>query len=197
MNSKVRFDFKSIKFRLWMYFVCFGIGVVILIWLLQIFFLSYSYETMKTKEVNRVAASVSRAYQQGDENLTNSIQELSISNDFYVMMESDAGYLFFSPENESHLPVYTYMAHAPKLKSLLESSHKIPVSFKINNGMEKYSTLAYGCVLDSTPGKEIYLYIFSPLYPVTSTVNILKNQLLYVTFITLILGFIPVSYTHL
>ena len=31
----------------------------------------------------------------------------------------------------------------------------------------------------------MYLYIFSPLYPVNSTVDILKNQLFYVTIITL------------
>lgn len=194
MSSKVRFDFKSVKFRLWIYFVSFGIGVVLLIWFLQIFFLNNSYETMKTKEVSKTASFISRAYQLEDENLTSNIQELSISNDFYVVMENSSGYLFFAPENESRLPVYTYMAHAPRLRALLESSHKKPVSFKIDSGLEKYSTLAYGCVLDDTPGQEIYLYIFSPLYPVSSTVNILKNQLIYVTIITLILAFILAIY---
>ena len=189
MSSRIKFDFHSIKFRLWMYFVGFGVGVVILIWVLQIFFLSNSYETMKTREVARIASVISRAYQQGDENLTNSIQELSVNNDFYVMMDTNAGYLFFSPESESRFPVYSYTIHAPQLRTMLEKSHKLPVSFKINSGLEKYSTLAYGCVLSSTPGQEVYLYIFSPLYPVTSTVNILKNQLLYVTFITLVLAF--------
>ncbi|MCI8608462.1 MAG: HAMP domain-containing histidine kinase [Firmicutes bacterium] len=165
-----------------------------MIWALQIFFLSNSYETMKTREVSRIASVISRAYQQEDDNLSNSIQELSVNNDFYILMESRSGYLFFAPESESRLPVYTYMSHAPQLKSLLENSHGLPVSFKFNNGMEKYSTLAYGCVLNSSPGSEIYLYIFSPLYPVTSTVNILKNQLLYVTFITLLLAFVLAIY---
>ena len=187
----VKFDFKSIKFHLWMYFLGFSVVAFLLIWFLQIYFLNNSYETMKTKEVSRVASMVSHAYLQGDENLTSSIQELSINNDFYVVMESSSGgYLFFSPQSESRLPVYSYMTHAPQLKALLEKSHNLPVSFKINSGMEKYSTLAYGCVLDSSPGRELYLYIFSPLYPVTSTVNILKTQLLQVTFITLIIAFL-------
>ena len=194
MSSKVKFDFNSVKFRLWIYFVSFGVGVVLLIWFLQIFFLNNSYEFMKTEEVNKIASSIARSYQEKDENLTSNIQELSISNDFYVVMESNSGYLFFAPEAESRLPVYTYMAHAPKLRSLLENSHQKPVSFKIDSGLEKYSTLAYGCVLDDTPDEEIYLYIFSPLYPVSSTVNILKNQLIYVTVITLLLAFILAIY---
>ena len=190
MSTKVRFDFKSIRFRLWMYFLTFGIGVIILIWSMQLYLLNHSYEDMKTKEVARVASLITRAYTQGNENLTSSIQELSINNDFYVMMESNAGYLYFSPEAETRMPVYSYIAHAPQLKSMLDQSQRLPVSFKISDGREKYSTLAYGCILDSTPGNHVYLYIFSPLYPVSSTINILKDQLLTVTFITLIIAFL-------
>ncbi len=190
MSTKRRFDFKSIKFHLWLYFLLFAIVVLVLLWGMQILMLNNSYETMKTKEVSRVAALISRAYTQENENLTAGIQELSVNNDFYVMMESNAGYLYFSPEAESRMPVYSYITHAPQLKSMLKQSGRLPVSFKINSGMEKYSTLAYGCILDSSPGREVYLYIFSPLYPVTSTVNILKEQLLSVTFITLLIAFI-------
>ena len=189
MSTKVKFDFKSIKFKLWMYFLLFAIVVLVLLWGMQIFMLNNSYETMKTKEVAHVASLISRAYAQGNDNLTAGIQELSVNNDFYVMMESKSGYLYFSPEAESRMPVYSYITHAPQLKAMLQKSGRLPVSFKINSGMEKYSTLAYGCVLDNSPGREVYLYIFSPLYPVTSTVNILKEQLLSVTFITLIIAF--------
>ena len=173
-----------------MYFLLFTMVVLVLLWGMQIYMLNNSYETMKTKEVAKVASLISRSYVQGNENLTAGIQELSINNDFYVMMESRSGYLYFSPEAETRMPVYSYITHAPQLKSMLQKSGRLPVSFKINNGMEKYSTLAYGCILDSSPGREVYLYIFSPLYPVTSTVNILKEQLLSVTFITLIIAFL-------
>ena len=194
MSTKVKFDFKSIKFRLWMYFLAFGIGVIILIWAMQLYLLNHSYEDMKTREVARVASLITRAYTQGSENLTAGIQELSANNDFYVMMETNNGYLYFAPEAETRMPVYSYIAHAPQLKAMLDKSRRLPVSFKINDGMEKYSTLAYGCVLDSTPGQHVYLYIFSPLYPVTSTINILKDQLLTVTFITLVIAFLLSMY---
>ena len=60
---KFKFDAKSIKFRLWMYFAALGLGIVLLIWFLQIFFLNNYYEHMKIVEVNRIASSISHAYE--------------------------------------------------------------------------------------------------------------------------------------
>ena len=73
MSSKIKFDFNSVKFRLWMWFLGFSVVAFLLIWFLQIYFLNNSYETMKTKEVSRIASMISHAYKQNDENLTSSI----------------------------------------------------------------------------------------------------------------------------
>lgn len=185
MSTKVKFDRKSIKFRLWLYFLSLVIGIVALIWVLQIFLLNNGYEEMKIKEVDKIASSIYHSYVRNDEKLTQNIQELSVSNDFYVMMESGGTLLLFTPEQENIIPVYRYQNQIPKLKKMLQNSKaaSAPVSFRFNTTFEKYNTLAYGRYLDRTPGKEVILYIFSPLYPVTSTVNILKTQLLGVTTI--------------
>ena len=189
MSTKIKFDPRSIKFRLWIYFAAIGLSVVAFIWFLQIFFMNNYYEEMKIREVVRVATSISHAYQLGDEDLTAYIQELSVSNDFYVMMESQNGLLLFSPEQESRVPLSLYFEKTPKLKDLLLSSDGAPVSFKISTGFEKYKTLAYGSQILDADGNEANLYIFSPLYPVSSTVSILRHQLFYVTALTLVLAF--------
>lgn len=190
MSTKINFDSKSIKFRLWIYFAALGLGVVLLIWFLQIFFLNNYYEHMKISEVNRIATSICHAYERQDKNLTADIQQLSVSNDFYVMMESNGQVLLFMPESDSILPVYQYKDQLPKLKKMLsESKSSGAVSFKISSGVDKYSTLAYARYLRKAEDNEVYLYIFSPLYPVSSTVDILKDQLFYVTLITLIGAF--------
>jgi len=182
---KVRFDTNSIKFRLWIYFAAIGVGVVAIIWFLHLFLLDSYYEEMKIAEVDRIASSVSHSYQKNDPDFTKSIQELSVSNDFYVMMESGNGILLFSPESESHLPVYSYLEKTSKLKSMLEESSNSAVSFKMDTGISEYQTLAYGRKVKNSSGEKIFLYIFSPLYPVSSTVNILRHQLIYVTIFAL------------
>ena len=121
MSTKISFDAKSIKFRLWIYFAALGLGIVILIWFLQIFFLNNYYEHMKIMEVNRISASICHSYERNDSELTENIQELSISNDFYVMMESGGRVLLFMPESDSILPVYQYKEQLPKLKSMLDA----------------------------------------------------------------------------
>lgn len=195
MSTKINFDSKSIKFRLWIYFAALGLGVVLLIWFLQIFFLNNYYEHMKISEVNRIATSICHAYERQDTNLTTDIQQLSVSNDFYVMMESNGQVLLFMPESDSLLPVYQYKDQLPKLKKMLAASKSSgAVSFKISSGVDKYSTLAYARYLRKAEDNEVYLYIFSPLYPVSSTVDILKDQLFYVTLITLIAAFLLAIY---
>ena len=98
--------------------------------------------------------------------------------------------MLFMPESDSILPVYQYKDQLPKLKKMLSASKSSgAVSFKISSGVDKYSTLAYARYLRKAEDNEVYLYIFSPLYPVSSTVDILKDQLFYVTLITLIGAF--------
>lgn len=189
MSTKISFDARSIKFRLWVYFAAIGLSVVTLIWFLQLFFMNNYYEEMKIREVARVASSISYSYKRDDKGLTASIQELSISNDFYVMMESSSGILFFSPDQENRFNISLYVEESPKLKAMLENSQGAPVSFKIDTGLDDYKTLAYGCEISNSDNEKVNLYIFSPLFPVSSTVSILRHQLVYVAFLTLVLAF--------
>ena len=194
MNTKISFDSRSIKLRLWFYFIGVGIGVIALIWFLHIFFLNNYYEQMKISEVDKVATSISAAYLRGDKNLTNTMQELSISNDLYVMMESGEGLLLFTPESDNRVPAYRYLEQTPALKRMLKKTGNNSVYFEMASGVENYDTLAYGCKISVKNTETVFLYIFSPLYPVSSTVNILRSQLIYVTIVTLIIAFIFALY---
>lgn len=189
MSTKISFDAHSIKFRLWVYFAAIGLSVVAMIWFLQLFFMNNYYEEMKVREVARIASSISHSYQRDDSSLTTSIQELSISNDFYVLMESDSGMLFFSPTQESRFPITLYLEQTSQLKKMIAKSEGMPVSFKIDAGLDEYKILAYGREISNSKSETANLYIFSPLYPVSSTVNILRHQLAYVTLLTLVLAF--------
>ena len=192
---KIKFDFKSIKFRLWLYFLTLSLGSILIIWFFQIIFLNNNYEDMKISEVNTIASSITSSYQNKDESLTQNIQQLSIVNDFYVMMENNGSILLFSPEAESLVPVYRYKSELPHLKlSLTGEPIGASFSYKFTTGMDEYETLAYGSILDSSPQGEVFLYIFSPLYPVNSTIAILKKQFfngsLLTVFVTFVLAYL-------
>ena len=157
MNSKVSFDFKSIRFRLWLYFLSVALVILLLIWFLQIFFLNNYYEDMKTKEVTRVAESIAQAYKVGDEQLTPNIQQYSMLNDYYFMMEYGGQILLFSPDAETAKPVYTYQVMLPQLReTIAEDPDKDSVSIKFTTGRENYNTIAYAKLIDDTEGAEVF-----------------------------------------
>jgi len=82
-----------------------------------------------------------------------------------------------------------YLMEMAVMKKNLIQSNKQSTSILMTDRGRKNNTLAYGAYLDDTEGHEVILYLFSPLFPVESTVDILSNQLKYVTFISLVLAF--------
>ncbi|QIB70262.1 HAMP domain-containing histidine kinase [Aminipila butyrica] len=187
---KIHFDKNSINYKLWAYFVLFAALLLSLLWLLQIFFLNTYYQEMKITETNRIATVIAEKY--GTEDFVDTIRSLSISNDMYIQIETDDAILF-SPGNESgRMPIYMYLPEMSTVRKLLFQDNQQSASVIIpekgpGNGDRK--TLAYASFLERTADSKVILYIFSPLFPVDSTVGILRNQLIYVTIISLSIAF--------
>ena len=76
-------DRKSLKFKMWTYFIIFAAAIMLLLWLLQIVFINSYYETMKTNEIKRIGNSLVREYgKEGFEDLlyTTSLNEGIVIN---------------------------------------------------------------------------------------------------------------------
>ncbi len=186
---KLSIDQKSLKFKIWLYFVLFAALLMIILWFLQIFFLDTYYEEMKISETSKIAKSIISRY--GNEDLVEYISEISYKNDMYIHIESSDGTIIFSPiqDMERRLPDKAYFMEMAIIKKNLIDSEEKTASIMLTDPNHKNNTLAYCAYLDDTNGQEVILYIFSPLFPVESNVDILADQLKYVTFISLALAF--------
>lgn len=162
-----------------------------ILWFLQIFFLDSYYEEMKISQTRKIANSIIAHY--GDSNLIEYISALSYKNDMFIHIESSDGTIIFSPTQNLDRPSMpggdVYLMEMAVMKKNLIQSDKKSTSILMTDRGRKNNTLAYGAYLDDTKGREVILYIFSPLFPVESTVEILSNQLKYVTLISLALAF--------
>ena len=189
---KLSIDRKSLKFKIWVYFVLFAALLMTMLWFLQIFFLDTYYEEMKISETSKLAKSIISHY--GDNDLVEYISSISYKNDMYIHIESSDGTIIFSPTQNFDRPNMReddfYLMEMAVIKNKLIKDGTKTASILMSDPAHKNNTLAYGAYLDDTEGKEVVLYIFSPLFPVKSTVDILANQLKYVTFISLALAFI-------
>jgi methyl-accepting chemotaxis protein len=162
-----------------------------ILWFLQIFFLDTYYEEMKISQTRKVANSIIDRY--GEPNLVEYISTLSYKNDMFIHIESRDGTIIFSPAQNLVRPGLlggdVYLVEMAVIKRNLIQSNQESVSTFLNRINSK-RTLAYGAWMKDAEGHAAILYVFSPLYPTESTVEILSNQLKYVTLISLGLAFV-------
>ena len=180
------------KFKIWLYFALFAALLMGMLWFLQIFFLDKYYAEMKISQTRKVANAIISHYRDG-ENLVEYISALSYKNDMFIHIESSDGTIIFSPDQNLELPRILggniHLMEMAVMKRNLIKSGKQSTSIIMTDPGRENNTLAYSAYLDRTAGREVILYIFSPLYPVESTVDILSSQLRYVTIISLVLAF--------
>lgn len=181
-------DKKSLKFKLWAYFVIFAATIMLLLWLLQIVFLNSYYETMKTNEIKRIGNSLVLEY--GKEGFEDLLYTTSLSEGIVIQILDEKGSLVY-PLNILDMirqPRLEFTTFATFLNNLYQSPNNYVV-YPREDVRFRNPTLVYGAILENNEGSNYFLYINSILQPVDSTANVLQNQLIIVTFISLILSF--------
>ena len=198
---KIKFDFKSLKFKMWAYFIMFAVVLLIIIWVLQVFFLNYYYKDMKTSSTNRVAKTIENQYKLDDyDELSKVIEDISNKNEMSIFIETESGQTLYSPyssqnfnfndkNNEDGTTIVAspsfYQEKIADLKKKLITGKQPPISEKTRDTKTGLATQTYANYLNETDNDDVYLFIFSPLYPVEGTIDILANQLIYVTIISI------------
>ena len=198
---KLKLDFKSIKFKTFMYFVLFAGFLMILLWSLQVIFLNNFYGIMKTNQTKTVAEELQESYRSNDEtDFMDDVTDLSRSYDLNIFVVGYSGgvpMLVYTPSGEDVGRSYVDAIHSMYDDMMTSGSQETQRSDVGEGGPRK--VFAYAAVLHESSGdadleEANVLYIFSPLEPVTSTSKIMTTILIYVTIISLILAFIMSFY---
>ena len=205
-NLKLKVDYRSIKFKSFLYFLVFAATLMAALWILQVFLLNPFYGTMKTSQTKEVAREIESSFKHRDnDHFLNDVARISKSYDMYIYVVSyDGKTTYYQPsandvvqapgfepaEPDSQLDDDQQMQFISQIQTLNEhmmhSNGSAYVKIKGTNSSQEI--LAYGSILTSKKKDPMIVYIFSPLWPVTSTIKILKNQLIYVTIISFLLA---------
>lgn len=197
----MKFNFRSLGIRLWMYYIMFSAVILLLLWFLQIVFLNSFYEGMKTDGIVKIADTIMDKYNQDD--FESTIQQFAFKNAILVFVTDQQGNVIYTSDehgsggpgsNGGHdvkaAPAFGNSArplpqeYGDFLQRLAQSSGD-HISYTLSQDKFKGKTLIYGSRF-----QDDILYISTPLDPVDSTITILKTQLVYVTIIALLLGFV-------
>lgn len=189
MKLKFKIDYRSIKFKTCLYFILFAGFLLIVLWFLQVLFLNNFYGVMKDEQTQRVVKDIQSNYKiQSNSKFLRSIETISNSNDMFIyIISSDGNTMYFKPSGDATSSNY-YAEQIQTVNDAMLESKDRSAYLKIKSADDSKEVLAYGSLLTAKGKTPLLVYIFSPLFPISSTIQILTNQLVYVSFISLLVA---------
>ena len=193
LDQKVRETVKSspMALRIFKYFIVFTVVIMVILWLLQILFLQTFYQQMKIRQLYRVADRIEKNY--GHESFLTIMNDLTVSSDMYIQVNNSSGVLYVTTSDNpgDRMNAFADRFDSETLKrKLIESGEKhIVVKTQMYRGRPA-EAMIYASVLESSREDTTWLFIYTPLTAVTSTVMILSNMLIIVTLLAILFGII-------
>ncbi|MBR3932959.1 MAG: sensor histidine kinase [Clostridia bacterium] len=196
----------TMTFHLWRDFVMFAVIIMIVLWLLQVIFLNAFYEGMKKNEIEKIGNELVDLYSGDNENFASHLERYSFRSGFFAHVLSEDGSIITSPQPMREFQRGPDAPRHPK--------HSVPNNIqdfnsatwdrfvkKVNSTKSKTTTyvidspgnirtMVYGARLGDFGGEGIYLYVSSPLQPMDTTRQVLQNQLIIVSVISVLLSLI-------
>ena len=175
----------SLNLEIWKYFLIFSILILSILWSFQVLFFDKYYEYSKIQDAKHVANIIKNT---NNDNLANTINKASLEKEVCIEISDDGA-----------LPLYssTYRGKGCLIgdinslfyKSDFINSNETNKTYKVRNPYYKNETFVYAIKLNNNN----YAFINTSIDAVDGTASILTKQLIFITFIVLILSFI-ISY---
>lgn len=204
-NLRERLDFNSIRTTTMMYFFLLAIIIVLVIWFLQDIFIKSSYSKMIAQETIRSANSMEAQYIDNPGGFDEFVKQLSIDNGFYIRVDDLSGTRIY--DGNSSLKI-TEAAIAKDLTNIYAKIHDEKLKSStviITDGLYDNNRIVYADLIipDDSPGifgapwsinEAPIIYIIAPLYPLQSTINIIRTILFYISIMVLLLAMLIAAF---
>lgn len=161
--------------------------ILLLIWILQSFFLNNYYERMMAQEAQNTANQLESHYLSNEKDFDHYASEVSLHNSLYIRLDKAGEVTIYNGGQYSKSASVSYDFEISSARSNLEDSALGTVSMTVRSKDSKISRLVYATYLGDRKSGTV-LYMIAPLYPVQSTITILRAQLLYISIIALIIA---------
>ncbi|MBR5228858.1 MAG: HAMP domain-containing histidine kinase [Firmicutes bacterium] len=183
---------RTIGSRLFTYFTAFTVAIMLVLWILQVLFLQTFYQEMKIRELYKVADTIEECY--GQDDLLDTISNLTVKSDMYIQILMGDKLLYAStienPADRMNIFAQTYNYDSLKLRLHMTGNEPVVIRQPMPQDKEA-EVMIYGSILEKGGiGENTYLFIYTPLTVLGSTVEILAKMLITITFIAILFGVI-------
>lgn len=187
-HADKRIDTSSIKTTTLLSFVVFALFLVMVLWGLSNFFLNSFYERARSQEVIRTADTLEAQFYQDRDNFEPFAFQAAGTNNIYIRIDTAEEYLVFDGTREMQ-GSDAFEGDVSRIKAELTSSSAGSISETRRDASGAGSRLVYASYIDTGVTDSI-LCIIAPLYPDQVTIRILRDMLIYISFIVLIVSLI-------
>jgi len=175
---------RTLIFKIFLYLSIFSLLILFFLWILQILLLNNYYEYYKTNELSRTLNLIKNSY--NTDNFEKVLEEVAYNTDFCVEITDDDDTLYSNiQKNKGCIDSNSNIKVLSEKESFIESDSN-SFKLKIINPRFNNMTLLYGAKLDDSK----YLFVNTSLEPIDTTINVLKNQFIIVSFIVIILAMV-------
>ena len=171
-----------------MLFVC---VVFLLMWLFQVIFLEWFYESMKIRDTAKLAQQLVSDY--GSDDFSQDAQEISLQNEMCIeLLNTNGREVYYNCVYNGKCLLHGEGNGTFFYLIDLQNSSTGTICRKVSNPNLQNQMLVYGCTMYSKDDGSVlgYLLLNSPLVPVESTVSILKRQTMMITIMLVFFGFL-------
>lgn len=169
--------------------------ILVLLWLFQYFFLESYYETMKSRDLGRVADIIGQDIDSAG--LGRKVRNLAFKNSFAIAVtDSGCNLLLYENTMGSFSLIDADINHnfnrgLYDMKNKLLDSEKSWISIKPTlDGSDDIRKMIYVTSATNAKNQVFYIFIEASVEPIDATASIIKEQLIYITVILFELAFI-------
>ena len=168
---------KKLKFHIWLYLIIFTLIIILFLWLFQVIFINKYYELSKIDQIKNTTLKIIRNYNDDSEYL----DKISYEDNICIEIVKNRMTVYSSNESNRGCLTSNY-----KYKNEFYNSGETEQTIKLINPLFNTKTLIYARKYND----DITIFVNASLEPLDTTINILSNQLIIVSFIVIILAFI-------
>lgn len=171
----------SINSKTLYYLIVFSVGILLLLWLIQVIFLKVSYEKYQERNIKQL---VNELYYTSDDELLNKIESLTFDNNTCITYIDNKGNKLFLNDRVKGCILGPNNMGEKFITEINNSSDDI-TGLKLVNPKNNTEGMLYG--VKKSNGT---IYLFTMLEDINSTSSLLKSQLIYVTIVAIILAIV-------
>lgn len=185
----MKFDRQNIRYRTWVYFTALTLGVLVVLWIFQIVLLGSSFKDMKVNQVKIVADRIETGIKTNV--FGRAIQVSAVQNNVCGLVYNSRGKLLYQVDalglgcilNEEAI---NFAQSVSDYTQSLKDSPNGEFSITVKNSVIQQDMIIYGRKIIA-PFGNYFVFLNAPLTPLDSTINILKEQFIYVTIAVFVL----------